>query len=67
MNSATSKKVIDVKFTSNIGGFTFSTETFASLTTGFAFYAIEPEFTLRGDSGYTLCNAITISTTLLAL
>jgi hypothetical protein len=65
IDSATNKKVIDIKFTSNIGGFAVSAVIFVTLIIGFVFYAVEPEFTLRSDPGHTLCNAITVPTSFL--
>jgi hypothetical protein len=66
VNSVTNKQTIDIKFASNIGGFTVSAMIFITLLTGFIFCTVEPEFSFRSDPGDALCNAISVPINLIS-
>ena len=60
MNAATNEEIVDIKFTSNICGFTASAVIVSLLLTGFAFATFLPEFTLRKDPVAGLRYAVSV-------
>ncbi|KDR13681.1 hypothetical protein L798_12327 [Zootermopsis nevadensis] len=66
MNKVTNKEVVDIRFISNIGGFTVSAVIFITLLTGFISCAVEPEFSFRSDPGDALCNTISVPINLIS-
>jgi hypothetical protein len=66
LNSVTNKETIDIKFTSNIGGFIISAVIFFTLLNGFIFSTVQREFSFTIDPGDTLCNAISVPTNIIS-
>ena len=60
INAATNEEIVDIKFTSNICGFTVSAIIFIFLLTGFVFATFLPEFTLRKDPVEVLTYAVSV-------
>ena len=60
MNAATKEEIVDIKFTSNICGFTASAIMFILILTGFAFATFLPQFSLRKDPVEFLTYAVSV-------
>jgi hypothetical protein len=52
--------VVNVKFTSNIGGILATSVLFTTMLGGFVYTTIQPEFSLNRDPGEVLCNVISV-------
>jgi hypothetical protein len=59
-NPMKNEEIIDIKFISNIGGFTVSGLVFVTLLTGFVIATVLPEFSHSNDPADTLCHAISV-------
>ena len=60
INAATNEEIVDIKFTSNICGFTASAISFIVVLTGFVFATFLPEFSLRKDPVEVLTFAVSV-------
>jgi hypothetical protein len=60
VNAATNEEMVDIKFTSNICGFTASAIIFVVLLTGFVFATFLPEFSLRKDPVEVLTYVVSV-------
>jgi gustatory receptor len=60
VNPATKEEIIDIKFTSNIGGFIASAIIFVVLLTGFVFATFLPEFSLSKDPVQAVTYAVSV-------
>lgn len=60
INGATNEEIVDIKFTSNICGFTASATIFIILLTGFVFATFLPQFSLRKDPDEVLTYAVSV-------
>jgi len=60
INAATNEEILDIKFTSNICGFTASATIFIVLLTGFVFATFLPQFSLREDPLDVLTYAVSV-------
>ena len=60
INAATNEEIFDIKFTSNICGFTASATIFIVLLIGFVFATFLPQFSLREDPRDVLTYAVSV-------
>jgi len=60
INPVTNEEIVDIKFTSNIVGFTISAFILITLLIGFVIATIQDEFSLNKDPEDALCHAVSV-------
>ncbi|GFG31883.1 hypothetical protein Cfor_10236 [Coptotermes formosanus] len=56
----TNEDIVNVKFTSNVGGIAASLVLFTTTLSGFVYTILQPEFSMKSDPGDILCNVVSI-------